>query len=525
MVPCYGESIHTRSHTYRQYHHLVHDVHVGGLIVIGHTLNGSIRNAEPYAMAAFLNRMQKLAKLPLLVGADFERGASMRVNNTTPWPQNMAFGAARDLEDARYEGAETAREARALGVQWIFAPVADVNNNPDNPIINIRSYGEDPAQVARFVEAYIDGAHQDQKHPVLVTVKHFPGHGDTNEDSHLGMPRLAASRERLDQIELVPFRAAITHHVDAVMTAHMAVAALDPQDIPATVSSAVLTGLLRGELKFDGLVITDAMEMQGLSKLLDSGEAAVRALDAGADVLLMPVHPEDAIRGVLAAVKSGRLTRKRIDASVIRVLAAKIRVGLQRSRVVDLEAIADVVNSPEAEERAQAVAERALTLVKDSGNLLPLKAPETACLHVLLEGRYGQQGRRFIEEVRKHAPKMAVNLLDPAMTADDLHRTADAASSCAINVIAAYSAVGVWPEFVNTLIHNGKPSLLLSFGNPYLIRNFPDANAFLAAFSTTTTSETAIARALFGEIPVTGKLPVTIPGIAKIGDGIERKGN
>src|ERR1700677_2624708 len=206
IMPIFGEPANTRSAEFRKYQHLVRDLHVGGVIVTGHSLNGGVRNAEPYAMAALLNRLQKLAKTPLFVAADFDRGASMRVNSTTAWPYSMAFSAAQDLAAFTEEGADTARDARAMGVNWLFAPVADVNNNPDNPIINIRSFGENPEQVGQFVEAYVNGAHSDRKNPVLVTAKHFPGHGNTTEDSHLELPRLDASRDRMEAVELTPFR-------------------------------------------------------------------------------------------------------------------------------------------------------------------------------------------------------------------------------------------------------------------------------------------------------------------------------
>ncbi len=232
IMPIYGEVTNTRSAPFRKYQHFVRDLHVGGVIVTGHIMNGTVRNADPFAMAALLNRLQKISKIPLLVGADFERGTSMRVTSTTAWPYSMAFAAAKDLEGVKFEGAETAREARALGVNWLFAPVSDVNNNPDNPIINIRSYGEDPAEVSSFVQAFITGAHSDIHNPVLVTAKHFPGHGDTAQDSHIGLARLDADRERIESVELAPFRAAISAGVDSVMTAHLAVPALDLRTNP-----------------------------------------------------------------------------------------------------------------------------------------------------------------------------------------------------------------------------------------------------------------------------------------------------
>ena len=285
-----------------------------------------------------------------------------------------------------------------------------MNNNPDNPIINIRSFGENPQEVARFVQAYIKGAHSDSKNPVLVTAKHFPGHGDTAEDSHLGLPRLDADRERIESVELEPFRAAIASGVDAVMTAHLAVPALEPENEPATVSFNILTGLLRGELNFHGIVVTDAMDMQGLTNMFDTAEASVRAIQAGADVLLMPRRAEDAINGVVSAVLKGRITRQRIDESVARVLAAKARLGLNRKRVVNLDAIADVVGSPESEERAQQVADRALTLVKDDKDSLPIRHPESTCLFALSENRRSQQGQKLIEEVKKRASNVTVVL-------------------------------------------------------------------------------------------------------------------
>jgi beta-N-acetylhexosaminidase len=531
IMPIYGEHANTRSAEYRKYQHLIRDLHVGGVIVTGHSLNGGVRNAEPYAMAALLNRLQKLAKTPLFVAADFERGASMRVNSTTAWPYSMAFAAAQDLKAVSEEGADTARDARALGVNWLFAPVADVNNNPDNPIINIRSFGENPAEVSNFVQAYIAGAHSDRKNPVLVTAKHFPGHGDTTEDSHLALPRLDADHDRIEAVELQPFRTAIAAGVDAVMTAHLAVPALEPDNIPATVSSKILTGVLRDELGFHGLVITDAMDMQGLAAMFDTAEASVRAIEAGADVLLMPKRAEDAIRGVVAAVQSGRISKKRIDDSLNRVVAAKLRLGLTRKKLVDLEAIADVVESPESDELAQSVADHAVTLVKDTRDSLPVRHSENTCLIAMTEGRRSQQGIRLIDEVKKRAPGVTTTVLDPTMTKNDLDQAAEKTSNCGLIIAAAYVSVnayrgnvalaGGYPDFLNGLIAGKTPVLLAALGNPYLVRSFPNVAAYLTTYSPTPTSETALAKALFGEIAITGHLPVTITGVAKYGDGIQ----
>jgi beta-N-acetylhexosaminidase len=366
---------------------------------------------------------------------------------------------------------------------------------------------------------------------VLVTAKHFPGHGDTAQDSHIGLARLDASRERIESVELTPFRAAISAGVDSIMTAHLAVPALEPENEPATVSSKILTGLLKGELGFRGLVVTDAMDMEGLASLYDTGEASVRAIEAGADMLLMPKKAEDAINGVLAAVQRGRISRKRLDESVAKVLASKARLGLNRRRIVDLDGIDEVVDSPESEERAQQVADHALTLVKDEKDAFPLRHAESTCLIALTEGRRSQQGQRLLEEVRKRAPNMVTATVDPSMSKEDLDQVSQKTAGCSQIVAAAYVTVsayrgnvalaGAFPDFLNGLIAGKSPVTLVALGNPYLVRSFPNVASYVATYSPTPTSEAALAKALFGEIAITGRLPVTIPGVAKFGDGIQ----
>jgi len=529
-MPCYGENPGVRSADFRKYRHWVGDLHIGGLIVANRVVNGQVRNAEPFAMALFLNRMQRLARVPLIVSSDFERGASMRVADTTKFPYNMAFAAARDLDAVKFEGAETARQARALGVHWVFAPDADVNNNPDNPIINTRSYGENPQDVASYVAAYIEGAHSDPKSRVLVTAKHFPGHGDTAVDTHLGLARLEGDRQRLESIEFVPFKTAIEHGVDAIMTAHMAAPALEPEAIPATVSRNVLTSVLRDELGFKGLVVTDAMDMQALAKQFSAGEACVRALEAGADMLLMPLDADEAIRAIIAAVNRGRLSRKRIDQSVSKLLNAKAHVGLARQRTVDVDDISDAIDTAEAEQISERVAAGALTLLRNQGDIFPMKDPGRSCLFVLPENRYSQQGRTLIQELRKRSPAMNVRALDPSMPDAVFNDLIQAAHSCPAVVIAAYDTVGAYrgnvalgaayQGFVKAMAA-AAPTVLVAFGNPYLLRSFPEVAAYLATFSTASTSETVVARAVLGEIPITGHTPVTIPGFARYGDGIQ----
>jgi len=528
-----GAAPHTRSREYLRFLRLVRDVKVGGLILTNVANGHVVEHAEPYALASFVNRVQRIARVPLLVGGDFERGASMRVAGTTVFPHAMAFGAAGDPELSRFEGQVTAREARALGVQWVYYPVADVNINPDNPVLNIRSFGEDPQAVAAQVSAFIEGAHSDPRNYVLTTAKHFPGHGDTSVDSHLNLATVPASRERLENVELVPFRAAIAAGTDAVMTAHVAVPALAPPDLPATLSPAILGGLLRGELGFKGLVITDALDMGGIVKGFPAGDAAVRAIEAGADTLLMPADPEAAIRAVVAAVENGRIKRQRIEESVVRILAAKEKVGLDRKRFVNVEALGDVINSPEANEKAQQVAERAVTLVRNEGGMLPLAAPERACFLVLPESRYSNEGQTFSQEVRARLAHAQVTTLDPSLSRADVDAALARLTPCDTYVVAAFASVtafqgslglgGDLPHAIETLAGSAKPLALVALGNPYLLRSFPAVTAYLATFSSVAPPETAAVKALWGEIDIRGHLPVSIPGLAARGDGIQLK--
>lgn len=521
---CYGDVPSRKSAEYEKYRHWVRDLRIGGLIVNNRVQNGLVHNAEPHAFALFLNQMQKLAKTGLIVGADFERGASMRVSDGPKFPYNMAIGAGRDIEDARFEGLETAREARALGVQWIFAPVADVNNNPANPVINIRSFGENPEEVSRLVAAYIEGAHSDPKNRVLVTAKHFPGHGDTDIDSHLGLARLEASRERMNAVELKPFEAAIGHGADAIMTAHMRVPAIEPEEIPSTASAKVLTGLLRTELGFNGLIVTDALDMLGFANQFKPGEGPVKAIEAGADVLLMPPNPEQAIGAVMAAVERGRISRQRIDESAMRVIAAKIRVGVIRKKLVDLDEVSDVLDSDDADQKVQQMSDRAVTLVKNDRGVIPIPA-QNACLVVVVERRLSQYGQRMAGDFRARAKDARVTFVDPSMPLASMADAAGDLSTCSAVSIAVFLTGGTMggdlAAFVEKVIDGSAPTVLIGMGSPYVYANFPKATAFLTTFSPTPPSEDSAAKALFGEIAIGGKLPVTIPGLAQYGEGIQ----
>ncbi len=530
VLPIFGEAPHVRTAEYRKHLGWVRDLKIGGLALVNRVDGGLVRHSQPHALAAFLNRMQRAAHIPLLVAGDFERGVSMRVECETRFPHSMAFAAAGEVSLSREAGAITARQARALGVPWVLAPVADVNNNPDNPIINIRSYGEDPQAVAGHVAAFLAGLRSDPRYRVLTTVKHFPGHGDTATDSHLGLPVLGVGRERLEAVELVPFRAALRQGVDSVMTAHIALPALDPSGAPATLSAAILGGLLRKELGFQGVIVADAMDMRGITEQFGAGEAAVKALEAGVDVLLMPADPDAAINAVVKAVREGRLSGARVERSLERVLAAKARVGLDRRRTVELEAISEQLDAPEDVALASRVAERALTLLKNDGDVLPLRG--AWCFLVLAENRYSIAGRVFAQEVLKRTPKAAVAMLDPdapEAVLDAVCGTGAQEGTRPVVVAAFVSAAayrgnvalaGNYPRLMEDLLAGRRSVVLVALGSPYLLRSFPGVSAYLATFSTVPPSELAAVKALFGEIPIQGRLPVTIPGLARPGDGL-----
>jgi beta-N-acetylhexosaminidase len=415
-----------------------------------------------------------------------------------------------------------------MGVHWVYYPVADVNNNPDNPIINIRSFGEDASAVAQQVRAFIEGAQSVKGGRVLTTAKHFPGHGDTAVDTHLNLASVTGDRSRLDAVELAPFRAAIAAGVDSIMTAHLSVPELGVTDVPATLSAEILTRLLREDLQFRGIVVTDALDMGGVVKSFSNGEAAVRALEAGADLLLMPPDPEAAVKAVVAAVHEGRLSQNRINESVERMLAAKERVGLHRSKLVVSSRIEDVVDAPESNAVAQQVAERAVTLVKNDQSLAPLRDGGRAAFLLLAGSRSSTQGRVMADEIRKRAKDALILELDPKV---DVAKTAGEAAAKEAIVVAAFAQVGAYrsnaqlpgdyPQLMEALIASGKPVLMIALGNPYLFRHYAGVTAYMTTYSTVEPSEAAAVKALFGEIDIRGRLPVSIPGLAKRGDGIQ----
>jgi beta-N-acetylhexosaminidase len=503
---------------------LLTELGLGGVVV---------RGGSPETVAALTNELQRAARVPLFVGADYERGLRMQMKSAgTPFTNNMGVAAAGDPRAAFEQGRITAREARAVGVNWLFGPVADLNNNPDNPVINVRSFGEDPRRVAEFVTAAVHGTREGG---ALSTVKHFPGHGDTAVDSHIGLPTIRADRARLERLELVPFRAAVSAGVEAVMTAHVALPLFTGDDLPATLSPKVTTDLLRRELKFDGLVVTDSLGMGAITKGFPGGEASVRAIQAGADVALTPPELKASLGALEEAVGGNRLTRERVDESVRRILRAKYRLGLAGQRTVDTNAVKNLVGRPEAVESARGVAERSITLLRDGKGLLPLEPARGAgaAFVVVAADDDPEEGRTFVPRVQAHVSGARVLRADPKTTAAEYEQLLSEATKADTVIVAAFikRAAGKGTvalperqaEFVRRLIAAGKPVAVVAFSGPYLVRQFPDAAAFMVAYGIEDVAQEAAARVLFGDAPARGRLPVTVPGLFAAGAGIQTK--
>jgi beta-N-acetylhexosaminidase len=553
MVWARAEFFNVKSPEYLEFTNRIERYHVGAFALSVPVDGPFLIKGQPYEAAMLVNRLQQQSKLPLLIAADFESGLSSRLNGTTVFPQAMAFGAAGKTEYAESFGEIAAIEARAIGVHWNFFPVADVNSNPANPIINTRSFGENPQQVGEMVAAYIRGAHSNG---MLTTAKHFPGHGDTATDSHLGIAQVNGDRARLDAVELPPFRNAIAAGVDAVMVAHVAVPALesDPNKV-ATTSSAIVTQLLKEQLGFQGIVISDALDMAALTRLYAAniGRAAVDAFKAGNDVLLIPPDLDAAYRAMLAAVASGEISTQRLDSSVRKILQAKASLGLQRARLVDISALDQIIGQPEHAALAQKISDDAITLVRDNGKVLPLKAVKKSTLPlpyqaplpitnrvvavVFTDDVRLESGRIFERQLRVRAPDAHIFYVDSriagAMSADILQAVDEAESVLAAvyatpspgvrgNGSALSHADTTYVLLQSILDHAAAKTALIAVGSPYLAQDFPAVQNYLCTFSSTPVSETSAVKALFGEIPIRGHLPVSIPNVAERGVGIEK---
>jgi beta-N-acetylhexosaminidase len=537
----------------REYDALVKSIHeyrIGGFHVFGGAERtpdvlldanyGSVTLGQPFAAASLMNRLQAIAPYPLLNSADFETGVGFRLEGATNFPRNMAFGAAGDEKLAYEAGRITAIESRAIGVQVNFAPVVDVNNNPRNPVINTRSYGEDPALVGRLGSAYVRGL---QASGMIATLKHFPGHGDTDVDSHLGLPIIKDPRETLDRMEFPPFRAGIAAGAGAVMTAHIEMPALDPSpNTPTTLSHPIVSGVLRREMGFDGLIYTDSMGMAGVAQLYKPGEAAVRAIKAGNDVILHSPDDAAAFAAIKAAVQSGEIPQAQLDASVERVLRAKALTGLHRVRTVNLDALATIVGGRAHQAVADEVSGKSITLVKDQRNQVPLKLARDAQILYLsvLDSpggwRIAAPSRTFIPELKRRWRGVTSVEVSERSTANELELVRamaprfDAVIASVFVRAASGSGRMDLPPNMQSLLRaiarqteqSRKPFVTVLFGNPYTATFLTDVPAMLITYDFYDLPERSAVKALAGESPITGKLPISLPGVAERGAGLQR---
>jgi len=497
----------------------------------------SMSLGTPIEVAAKINNMQRLSRVPLLTSADLEPGLGrleggtfthylLDAGSATVFPSAMAIAATGRDQDAYDVAKITAEEARAIGIQINFSPVVDVNNNPANPVINTRSFGEDPQRVARLSAEFVRGT---QNGGAVSTAKHFPGHGDTDVDSHVGLPVVGASWTRLDTLELVPFRAAIQAGAGMVMTAHIALPAVEGDSTtPATLAPRIITGVLRDSLKFHGVAITDAMTMEGVGKGYTVDESSVMAVKAGADIILKPTDPTKAIDAVLAAVERGEITRARIDSAARHVLELKARTGVAFDPIVDLDALRAVVGSPEHRAVAADIAARAITLLRDQGSLLPAAGRRVVVVQYMPETEL-RAGKIFSGDIRAAIPGAQVIKISPATSVSDLDSVTRQVTGADRVIVAAYvrriegqGRPAVPPHvarWIDDLARKEKV-IAVALGNPYLIRQFPNVSTYLVTYGVGDALERAAAAVVLGKARATGTAPVSLPGFFKRGDGI-----
>jgi beta-N-acetylhexosaminidase len=521
-----GRFINRTARAFEQVQSNIREHHVGGMHILGGDLAGT---------AILINRMQRIADIPLLITADLEGGPGYQFHGATRLPRAMAIGATGNPEFAFEAARITALEGRQLGIHVNFYPVADVNNNPRNPIINIRSFGEDVQAVTQMVRRYIDGT---QQNGMVATAKHFPGHGDTSQDSHLEVPTIAANRNRLESVELQPFKAAIEAGVMAIMTGHLFVPALDDEPgLPATLSEKIMSGLLRKDLGFKGLLFTDAMNMRGITARNSNQEGAVRAFMAGSDFILYPPNVQDSFEGLLRAVKSGRLPIERLDASVRRILTVKARLNLHLSRNSDLAKVDETIGRVEHLEIAQRIIDSAITLVRDDRDLLPLKPSESMRffhLNLLDSPNFANTpGHTLRDELRKRYKNVSAFEIrgdggrDSIRAADTYYKRCDIVVITAfIRLTANRRAIEFPPRqvaLIKKLAKGKKPLVFALFGSPFAVGSLPELPSCIFVYEYYAEAELAALKAILGEIPFQGRLPVQIPGMYPLGYALKKK--
>ncbi|MFA3782210.1 glycoside hydrolase family 3 N-terminal domain-containing protein [Melioribacteraceae bacterium 4301-Me] len=521
----FGKYMSVDSRDYKRIEHLVKDLHVGGLIFF---------NSNIYDQAVLTNKLQSIAKIPLLIAADYERGVAQSAVDATVFPYNMGIGAADDTELTFQMGKIIAEEGKAIGVNQDYAPVSDVNNNPLNPIINVRSFGENVELVERLSNAFLKGI---QAGGMIATSKHFPGHGNTNIDSHQELPLITSSKEELRRLELAPFKSNIENGVMSVMIGHLEVPAFEKEkNLPSTLSKSIVTDLLQKEMGFKGLIVTDALNMHAITNSFSTAEATVKAVQAGNDCILFPDDPEEAINAIIEAVKKGDLTEERLNHSVRKILLAKKWAGLNNKKFVDIDDIANHVGIKEHWNISVKLARKSITLVKDDNHLIPVLADANKnFLHIIIsDENYSGNHTYFDNLLKERLYHLNTDLLPINSDDKDFEKTIADTKNADEVFISIYLKVRAFSgnlgltepqiKLIKDVLALKKPTVISSHGNPYVLSLFPEAPTYLCNYGDTEVSEAALAEAIFGEIPITGKLPISIPNTKYIyGTGIKLK--
>lgn len=493
---------------------------VGGFVILRST---------PASIRKHYDRLQGESNLPLLFSADLENGPSMRIDGGTQYPSNMGLGAVNDSAAVVRMGELTGYEAKSLGLPYIFAPISDVNRNADNPVINTRAYGDSPALVSRLSVAYMNGL---QNAGCIATAKHFPGHGDTKEDSHNELAH-ATYNPKTEDDDILPFISAIEAGIGSVMTGHLAVRDQKGKLIPATLSQRIVTNLLRKDLGFGGLVVTDAMGMGAITKAYSQGEAGVLAVLAGCDILLFPDNVDAMYSGVLDAVRSGRIPISRINESVKKILEAKRQTGLFENRYLPVEnSIFTTSMQQESLELSRSLAARSITVLLNAKNTLPLSKDATYSHLVITSGRSERIADEFIIELDKRLKKVEHLIIRANSKKKDYTGAAKFVEKAGKLIISVYVPVtsgrntiqlgSEQTKLLRDALSAHPNAVVLSHGSPYLISSFPQIRVYAANYGASRVLEAALASAIFGETPITGTLPVSIPGTAfKAGDGLQ----
>lgn len=519
FIPAYGTFKSDDDASYKELIDQVKNHHIGGVIFF---------SGEIYGQAILTNKLQEVSKIPLWVTQDMEYGAAMRVSGTTRFVPAMGVAATQNTDYAYWVGKVTAREAKALGVNQIYAPVLDVNNNPDNPVINVRSFSGDPKTVAEFGEAFINGAGSEG---IISTAKHFPGHGDTDTDSHISLPTINYDYARLDSLELVPFRSAINNGLKSIMSAHIAFPKIsDTPSMPGTMDGNILNGILQDSLDFTGMVVTDGLEMSGISSNYSPGGAVVKALQAGADLMLLSPDLKTAINEVVKAVDNGEISVDRIEKSVRKLLNWKKEHGLFQNSRVEIDELSAKISTRENELIADEISRKSLTLVKNENDILPIRPDKFPKIMVLsvADDESGSTGSAFAERLRDYHPDVTFHVLDKRTSDEEELKILKDALETDLLIIGSFiyvrsgQSVQISSKQMKLLESlPDKPSVLVAFGNPYVVQDLPNSDAQLMAWSANSAQIQSVVPALFGGSRINGKLPIEIPGMYSNGHGIE----